>query len=223
MSLGHVLQAGSETERPYFKKGFSMNREPDDRVAITEKQTLHDGWSRLVDYKFTYTFGDGKTVERSWEVCERPAASSVLVFDRDSRKFVLVRQFRVPVYAMGEGSGFFLEAAAGLIDDGETPEQAAIREAREETGYAVETLIPLRAIISAPGLMTEKVHCYAAVVDAAMRVDSGGGLDEEHEDIELVFLTFGEAMGMVESGEISDAKTVVMLQWAALNRSVFGI
>ena len=99
----------------------------------------------------------------------------------------------------------------------------AIREAREETGYHVEELLPLRSIISAPGLMTEKVHCYAAIVDETMRVGSGGGLDEEHEDIELVFLSFDEAMAMVENGALSDAKTVVMLQWAALNRHVFGL
>nr|WP_272211089.1 NUDIX hydrolase [Marinicella sp. W31]MDC2876972.1 NUDIX hydrolase [Marinicella sp. W31] len=200
-----------------------MTKGQSDRISMTGKTVLHDGWSRLVDYSFSYTFSDGKVVARNWEVCERPAASSVLVFDRDARKFVLVRQFRVPVYAMGEGDGFFLEAAAGLIDEGETPEQAAIREAREETGYNVEKLIPVRAIVPAPGLMTEKVHCYAAVVDGAMRVGSGGGLDAEHEDIELVFLTFDAAMAMVESGDISDAKTVVMLQWAALNRRVFGL
>ncbi|MAM11953.1 MAG: ADP-ribose pyrophosphatase [Rhizobiaceae bacterium] len=209
--------------RPGYFKGFSMTNDQGDRISNLAKTTLHDGWSRLVDYSFDYRFSDGTVIERSWEVCERPAASSVLVFDRSAGKFVLVRQFRVPVYAMGEGDGFFVEAAAGLIDEGETPEEAAIREAREETGYHVEELLPLRSIISAPGLMTEKVHCYAAIVDETMRVGSGGGLDEEHEDIELVFLSFDEAMAMVENGALSDAKTVVMLQWAALNRHVFGL
>lgn len=193
-----------------------------DRVDIIRKNKLYEGWSRVVEYVFRYRDGAGRESERSWEVCERPEASAVLVFDRDAGKFVLVRQFRVPVFAMGEGDGFFLEAAAGLIDDGETPEQAAMREAREETGYAVDALIPVRAIITAPGLLTEKVHCYAAIVDASMRVGDGGGLDDEHEDIELVSLSPQEAMAMVETGAISDAKTVVLLQWAAMNRGVFG-
>lgn len=193
-----------------------------DRVEIIRKNKLFEGWSRVVEYVFRYRDGAGRVSERSWEVCERPEASAVLVFDRDAGKFVLVRQFRVPVYAMGEGDGFFLEAAAGLIDEGETPEKAAMREAREETGYAVDTLIPVRAIITAPGLLTEKVHCYAAIVEASMRVGDGGGLDDEHEDIELVSLSPDEAMAMVETGAISDAKTVVLLQWAAMNRGVFG-
>ncbi|MBB4121690.1 NUDIX domain-containing protein [Martelella radicis] len=200
-----------------------MTRDQSAPISNLSRTTLSDGWCRLVEYAFDYHFADGRVVERSWEVCERPEATSVLVFDRSSRKFVLVRQFRVPVYAMGEGDGFFLETAAGLIDDGESPEETAIREVCEETGYHVEELLPIRAIIAAPGLMTEKIHCYAAIVDEGMRIGAGGGLDEEHEEIQVVHLAFDEAMAMVDSGEISDAKTIVMLQWAALNRDVFGL
>ncbi|WP_174800758.1 NUDIX domain-containing protein [Martelella limonii] len=194
-----------------------------DRVDIISRKTLFEGWNRIVEYVFRYHDSKGRDIERSWEVSERPEAAAVLVFDRDLGRFVLVRQFRVPVYAMGEGDGFFLETAAGLIDKGETPDEAAIREAREETGYAVETLIPAYRIVSAPGLMTEKIHCYTAIVDASMRVAEGGGLADEHEDIELVTLSLEEAMDMVATGAISDAKTVVMLQWAAMNRQVFGL
>ena len=194
-----------------------------DRVDIISRKTLFEGWNRIVEYVFRYHDSKGRDIERSWEVSERPEAAAVLVFDRDLGRFVLVRQFRVPVYAMGEGDGFFLETAAGLIDKGETPDEAAIREAREETGYAVETLIPAYRIVSAPGLMTEKIYCYGAIVDASMRVAEGGGLADEHEDIELVTLSLEEAMDMVATGAISDAKTVVMLQWAAMNRQVFGL
>ncbi|WP_180897450.1 NUDIX domain-containing protein [Martelella soudanensis] len=193
------------------------------RVKILEKNTLFEGWSRIVEYVFRYRDSKGSESERSWEVCERPEAACVLVYDRDLGKFVLVRQFRVPVYAMGGRDGFLLELAAGLIDDGETPEEAAIREAREETGYAVGDLVPVTAMISAPGILTEIVHCFAAVADSSMRVDDGGGLSDEHEDIEIVTLTLDEAMAMVTSGDISDAKTIIMLQWAAMNRSVFGL
>ena len=200
-----------------------MTEQTEKRVTVLARKTLFEGWSRIVEYVFRYRAGDGSESERSWEVCVRPEAASVLVFNRDLQKFVLVRQFRVPVYAMGGGDGFLLEAVAGLIDEGETPEAAAIREAREETGYHIEKLISVGNVISAPGLMTERVHCYAAVADDTMRVGEGGGLEEEHEDIELVELTYDEAMAMVASGAISDAKTVILLQWAALNRTVFGL
>lgn len=193
-----------------------------DRVSILNTKTLYKGWSTLVEYVFRYRAADGSETERSWEVCMRPEASAVLVYDRDLGKFVLVRQFRVPVYAAGLGEGFLIEAAAGLIDAGETPEQAAIREAGEETGYRIETLIPVSAVVSAPGLMTERVHCYFAIADESMRIGDGGGLADEHEDIELVAFTLDEAMAMVASGKIADAKTVVLLQWAALNRDTYG-
>lgn len=192
------------------------------RARILQKNVLFEGWSRIVEYVFHYRDSKGRESDRSWEVCERPEAASVLVYDRDLGRFVLVRQFRVPVFAMGGRDGFLLEAAAGLIDEGETPEQAAIREAREETGYAVGALIPISAMISAPGILTEVVHCFAAIADSSMRIEDGGGLADEHEDIEIVTLTLDEAMAMVTSGEISDAKTIIMLQWAAMNRSVFG-
>ncbi|MGV0910179.1 NUDIX domain-containing protein [Martelella sp. FOR1707] len=194
-----------------------------DRARILQKNVLFEGWSRIVEYVFHYRDSKGRDSDRSWEVCERPEAASVLVYDRDLGRFVLVRQFRVPVFALGGRDGFLLEAAAGLVDDGETPREAAIREAREETGYAVGELIPVSAMIPAPGILTEVVHCFAAIADGSMRVEDGGGLADEHEDIEIVTLTLDEAMAMVTSGEISDAKTIIMLQWAAMNRQIFGL
>lgn len=198
-----------------------MSQSNGNQISMISKDVLYQGWSRIVDYRFTYQRGDGTVSERSWEVCERPEASAVLVYNRDLGKLIFVRQFRPPVYAMKHGDGFFLEIAAGLIDEGETPDVAARREVREETGYAVGKLEPITAMISAPGLMTEKVHCFAAIVDGTMHVDDGGGLAEENEDIELVELSLDEASAMIQSGEISDAKTVIAVQWALLNPAFF--
>jgi ADP-ribose pyrophosphatase len=106
---------------------------------------------------------------------------------------------------------------AGLLDDDE-PEAAIRREAMEETGYRVRDVRFLFRAYSAPGAVTEVVHFFAAVIDIADRVTDGGGLDEEHEDIEVLELSLDRAVAMVESGEIVDLKTIALLQWAASNR-----
>ncbi|WP_176083224.1 NUDIX hydrolase [Martelella sp. HB161492] len=198
-----------------------MSEKTSDRVTILETTQIYSGWTTLNAYRFSYLKADGGTYELTWEVCIRPEAAAVLVFDRDLGKFVFVRQFRIPVYLSTEGAGFLLEVAAGLIDKGEVPVEAARREVMEETGYRVDDLRHVVTTITAPGVMTEHIHCYVAIVDSSMRVAEGGGLDDENEDLEIVTFGFDEAIAMIESGEITDAKTVILLQWAQLNRSFF--
>ncbi|TPW29729.1 NUDIX hydrolase [Martelella alba] len=200
-----------------------MTDKTSDRVSILETKQIYSGWTTLNAYRFSYAKANGEAYEVTWEVCMRPEAAAVLVFDRDLGKFVFVRQFRMPAYLSMDGDGFMLEVAAGLIDDGEVPLKAAQREVLEETGFRVEALHHVLTTLTAPGLMTEHIHCYATIVDAGMRVAEGGGLDEENEDLEIVTIGFDEAIAMVVSGEIVDAKTVILLQWAAMNRSFFGL
>ena len=154
------------------------------------------------------------------EVYHRTPAACILLYDPRRDVVVLVKQFRRPAYVNGDPA-WMIEVPAGLLD-GDEPQAAIRREAMEETGYTVRDVRFLFRAYSAPGAVTEVVHFFAAVIDVADRVSEGGGLAEEHEDIEVLELPLDRAVAMVESGEIFDLKTITLLQWAALNREKLG-
>lgn len=187
------------------------------RVAILEDKTLWKGWSHLRGITFDF-FREGRAPHRlTWEVFDRRNAAAILLHNTERDTVTLVRQLRIAAHLTGEYP-YLLETPAGFIDDGETALQAALREAREETGYKVARATPAFAAFMSPGSVTEKLHGFYAAVTDADRVAEGGGLDDEHEDLEVVELGFAEALEMVEAGEIIDAKTIMLLQWAALRR-----
>ena len=109
-----------------------------------------------------------------------------------------------------------IEVPAGLLD-GDQPEAAIRREAMEETGFRVRDVRFLFKAMTSPGSSTEVIHFFAAVIDTSDRVADGGGLAEEHEDIEVLEVRLPDAIVMIEKGDICDAKTIMLLQWAALN------
>lgn len=187
------------------------------RIAILEDKTLWKGWSHLRGITFDF-FREGRAPHRlTWEVFDRRNAAAILLHNIERDTVTLVRQLRIAAHLSGEYP-YLLETPAGFIDDGETALQAALREAREETGYKVARATPSFAAFMSPGSVTEKLHGFYAAVTDAERVAEGGGLDDEHEDLEVVELGFAEALELVEAGEIIDAKTIMLLQWAALNR-----
>lgn len=186
-------------------------------IKILKDVTLWKGWSHLRRITFDYTHADGKTTELDWEVFDRGGAVAILLFDPSRRTAVFVRQFRVPVHLMGDPA-FLLEVPAGATD-GEDPEVAVCREVLEETGYRIEKPRFLFSAYMSPGSLTEKVYFYLAAVGAGDKVAAGGGVDHEHEDLELLEIPLDDAMAMIGTGEICDAKTIMLLQWAALNRS----
>jgi nudix-type nucleoside diphosphatase (YffH/AdpP family) len=191
------------------------------RIAILEDKTLWKGWSHLRGITFDF-FREGRPPHRlTWEVFDRRNGSAILLHNVDRDTVTLVRQLRIVAYLSGDHA-YLLEVPAGLIDDGETPLQAALREAMEETGYQIAKATPAFAAYMSPGSVTEKLHCFYAAVTDADRIAGGGGLEDEHEDLEVVEIPFAEAMEMVEAGEIVDAKTIMLLQWAALKRSGAG-
>lgn len=187
------------------------------RIAILEDKTLWKGWSHLRGITFDF-FREGRAPHRlTWEVFDRRNAAAILLHNVERDTVTLVRQLRIAAHLSGEYP-YLLETPAGFIDDGETALQAALREAREETGYKVARAAPAFAAFMSPGSVTEKLHGFYAAVTDADRVAEGGGLDDEHEDLEVVELGFSEALEMVEAGEIIDAKTIMLLQWAAIRR-----
>lgn len=173
---------------------------------IQRVDTLHEGWSRLL--KITVEMPDGRTMTR--EVLNSTAAAAVLPYDSERRTVILIRQFRAPVMHV-EGHPDFLEVVAGLLD-GDEPETCARREAMEEAGLRIATPEPVATAWSAPGMTTERLHLFLAPYTAADRVAEGGGLAEEHEDIEVLEIGLDELVSLLDKGAIADMKTLILVQ-----------
>ncbi|VXC04247.1 NUDIX domain-containing protein [Pseudoclavibacter sp. 8L] len=185
-------------------------------VEIENVEVTSDGWHVLRRTTFRYRGRDGEWATQQRETYDRGNGATILLYDLESRKVLLGRQFRYPVYVNGHPDGMLLETAAGLLD-GDSPEDAIRREAEEELGVVVGEVTPVFELFMSPGSVTESIHFFAAPWSAGTPVTGGGGVEEEGEEIESVALDFDEALRMVASGEIQDAKTVLLLQWAALN------
>lgn len=190
------------------------------KIEIVEKKLLSDNWYHLHRVTFDYTGSNGRTHRLNREVYDRGNGATILLYDRKRDVVVLVRQFRVPAF-LNDHSGWLIETPAGLLD-GDHPEEAIRREAVEETGYQVRDVRFLFKCFMSPGAVTETVHFFAASIDIEDRVSQGGGLDEENEDIEVLEIRLPDALAMIESGEICDGKTIMLLQWAALNHHLLG-
>ncbi len=184
---------------------------------IKQAETLYEGWRKLL--KLTVEMPDGRTMAR--EVLNSADAAAVLPYDPEARKVILVRQFRAPVMHV-EGQPDILEAVAGLLDEDE-PEACAKREAMEEAGLRLRDLEKVVTAWSTPGITTERLHLFLAPYTSTDRVEEGGGLAEEHEDIEVLEIGLDELMGMLEQGAIADMKTLVLIQALQLRRpELFG-
>ncbi|MCQ4632252.1 NUDIX domain-containing protein [Shinella sp. CPCC 100929] len=190
-------------------------------IRIVDQQTV---WKRFIHLRtlvIEQTRADGRVERLDREVHDHGPAASVLLVDPARQSLILVRQFRPGAFFGGHSDGFLLEVPAGLLDD-DAPEEAVAREAMEETGYAVRDVRHLFDIYSSPGTLTERVGCFVARIDATKRDGKGGGVDGEGEDIEIVEMPIDEAYGLVATGGIQDAKTIVLLQWLMLHRGEFG-
>lgn len=194
--------------------GRDLHRNPN--VVVRDVEVTSNGWYVLRRTTFDYRRRDGRWVTQSRETYDRGNGATILLYDVERRTVLLTRQFRFPVYVNGHADGMLVEAAAGLLDE-DDPETAIRREAVEETGVTVGELTHVFDVFMSPGSLTEQIHFYAAPYAPEDRTSAGGGLEHEGEDIEIVELDFDEALMMVADGRINDAKTILLLQWAALS------
>lgn len=186
----------------------------EERVRIIEVETLARNWGRLERYTLEFRRNDGVWDRQVREVYDHGSAAAILLYCVASRTVVLTRQFRLPVHLEG-GNTLSIEVCAGLLD-GDAPEACARREAVEETGFLPETLSHAFDTFMSPGSLTEKVSCFLGSYRPGHKVAAGGGLSAEGEDIEVLELGFDAALAMIRGGRIVDAKTVMLLQHAAL-------
>lgn len=186
-------------------------------VEILARETCFQGYFRVDRYRLRHRLFDGGwSGEITREVFERGHAVGVLPYDPEADAVVLIEQFRAGALAAGFPS-WQIEVVAGIIDDGETPEDVARRETREEAGCEVQELIPISSYLASPGGTSESVTLYCARIDC---VGVGGihGLADENEDIKVAVVPWAEARRMLEEGEVRNAVSIIALQWLALNR-----
>lgn len=184
-------------------------------VRVKAVSLLSDNWYILKKYTFDLLRRDGSWQEQVREVYDRGNGAAILLYNRSSRRVVLVRQFRMPAFVNGHPEPL-IEVCAGLLD-GRDPESCIARETEEETGYRIARPRRVFEAFMSPGSVTERITCFVAEYDPAARVSDGGGHAHEGEDIEVLEPTLDEALAMVESGTIADAKTIMLLQYARLN------
>lgn len=185
-------------------------------VTIKNSQILSDNWCILKKYTYSYVRKDGTRQEQTREVYDRGNGSAILLYDSVRGTIVLTRQFRLPTFVNGNTDGMMIEACAGLLDE-DNPEDCIRREAEEETGYRIDKVVKIFEAYMSPGSVTEILHFFIAAYNTSMKVAEGGGVAHEEENIEVLELPFEQALGMIATGEIRDAKTIMLLQYVRLN------
>lgn len=186
------------------------------RVKISKIELLSDNWYILKKANFDYLRNNGEWQTQSREFYDRGNGATILLYNLAQQTVVLTRQFRFPAFMNGLESGLLIETAAGLLDEA-SPEERIRLEVTEETGYQVQTIQKVFEAYMSPGSVTEKLYFYIAEYQAKDKLTMGGGIESEGEDIEVLELPFNQAMQMMTTGEIQDAKTMMLLQYAALH------
>jgi GDP-mannose pyrophosphatase NudK len=184
-------------------------------VKILKTEILSDNWYTLRKITYQRQKEDGTTETNTREAYDRGNGAAILLYNKHTRTVILTRQFRLPTFINGNPDGMLVEACAGLLDK-DQPDVAIRRETEEETGYKISAVEKVFEAYMSPGSVTEMLYFFIAEYSSAMKVHEGGGLEEEQENIEVLELPVERAMQMLYSGEIKDAKTIMLLQYFKL-------
>lgn len=184
-------------------------------IRNIEKVVLSDNWYTLNKFKFDYQKEDGTWEKQEREAYDRGNGAAILLYNKEKGTVVLTRQFRMPTYVNGNADGMMIEACAGLLD-GNQPEACIRKEVEEETGYQITDVRKVFECYMSPGSVTEILYFFVGVYEDRMKVGEGGGADDETENIEVLEYAFENAMKMIVSGKIKDAKTIMLLQYAQI-------
>jgi len=185
-------------------------------VKVVSTEILSDNWYILKKITYEYKKKDGSVVIQTREAYDRGNGATILLYNKEQQTVILTKQFRLPTFINGNDSGILIEACAGLLDK-DNPEVAIKRETEEETGYKIKDLQKIFEAYMSPGSVTEILYFFIAEYSSSMKVNEGGGLEEEEENIEVMEINIDDAMKMMQTGEIKDAKTIMLLQYVKLN------
>ena len=189
------------------------------RIRNIERKILSDNWYILNKYSFEYQKADGEWELQNREAYDRGNGAAILLYNSKKGTVILTKQFRMPTYVNGNDDGMMIEVCAGLLD-GDHPADCVRKETEEETGYQITNVQKVMQTYMSPGSVTEILYLFVGEYDESMKVSEGGGAEDETENIEVMELDFKEAIKMVDKGEIKDAKTILLLQYAQLKSLV---
>lgn len=186
-----------------------------DRIRNMQRELLSDNWYTLEKISFEYLRDDGVWEKQTREAYDRGNGAAILLYNIEKGKVVLTKQFRMPTYVNGNEDGMMIEACAGLLEKGNAEETIKM-EVEEETGYKIDKVEKVFEAYMSPGSVTEILHFFIGAYEDRMKISEGGGAEDETENIEVLELDFGTALEMMKSGEIKDAKTIMLLQYAQI-------
>lgn len=185
-------------------------------VNIISEEILSDNWYTLRKFTFDYRKNNGQWERQSREAYDRGNGATILLYNKASQHIILTKQFRLPTYTNGNSTGMLIEACAGLLDEDDA-ENCILRETEEETGYKIKSVKKIFEAYMSPGSVTEILHFFVAEYDNHMKTSDGGGCESEQENIEVMEISFQEALKMLKTGDIKDAKTIMLIQYAQLH------
>lgn len=187
------------------------------KVKNLTTEILSDNWYTLKKVSYDYLKSNGTWQGQTREAYDRGNGAAILLYNKEQKTVILTKQFRLPTYINGNETGMMIEVCAGLLDK-DNPEDCVRREAEEETGYKVSHVRKVFETYMSPGSVTEILYLFIAEYNLSMKINDGGGIDHEQEDIEVLEFPITQAISMIETGEIKDAKTIMLLQYLQLQK-----
>jgi GDP-mannose pyrophosphatase NudK len=185
-------------------------------IKILSEELLSKNWYLLKKFTFEIQINENKIQKQVREVYDRGNGATILLYNKTKKTIILIKQFRLPTYLNGNKTGMLIETCAGILEQ-ENAEECIKRETEEETGFQIDKVEKLFEAYMSPGAVTEIIHFFKAEYASEMKISEGGGLISEQENIEVIELPFDYAYKMIATGEIKDAKTILLLQYAKIN------
>ncbi len=179
-------------------------------ATINSTTILANDWGKLTKYDLTHTRTDGSEQHVTREAYDRGHGATILLYNAEYKTVILTSQFRLPAFLVGYPYEL-IEACAGLLDELDAI-QTIRKEAEEETGYKLNEVTKIGEIFMSPGSVTERLHFFIAPFNHTMRINNGGGVEEEGEDISVLEVPIKHALDMIDNGQIIDAKTIILIQ-----------
>ena len=187
------------------------------KIKNLTTEVLSNSWYTLKKVSYDFLKNNGSWQTQTREAYDRGNGAAILLYNKVQKTVILTRQFRLPTFINGNESGMLIEVCAGLLDK-DNPEDCVRREAEEETGYKVSHVKKVFETYMAPGSVTEILYLFIAEYNSSMKINDGGGIEHEQEDIEVLEFPIIQAISLIEAGEIKDAKTIMLLQYLQLQK-----